>query len=45
MLNTVSSGMKKFANKKFILPLLLLLIVILVLMERGPFGQDPGRKI
>ena len=45
MLNTVSSGMKKFANKKFILPLLILLIVILVFMERGPFGSGKLREL
>lgn len=39
-LTTLSGGMKKFANKKFIIPLLILLIAILMLMQKGPFGSE-----
>lgn len=45
MPNTVSGGMKRYANWKFILPLLFLLIIILVLMDRGPFGSGKLREL
>ncbi len=38
-LYSVSNGLKRYANKRYILPLVFLLIAILVLMERGPFGS------
>ncbi len=44
-LNAVSSGMKKFANKKYIIPLLILLVIILIFMERGPFGSEKIKEL
>ena len=38
ILNTVSNGMKRYANKRYIIPLLIILVIILVLMDQGPFG-------
>ncbi len=38
-LDSISDGMKRFANRRYILPLLIVLIPILFFMERGPFGS------
>lgn len=38
-LNAFSGGFKKFANKKYIVPVLLCFIALLFLIERGPFGS------
>jgi hypothetical protein len=38
--STISGGMKRYANKKTIIPMLLLFLAILVYMERGPFGSE-----
>jgi len=45
VMNFISKEIKKFANKKYILPLLFLLIFILVFMERGPFGTDQLKEM
>lgn len=39
LFDKVSNGLKRFANKRYILPLLALLIIILVFMQCGPFGS------
>lgn len=44
-LNAVSNGMRKFANKKYIIPLLILLVIILIFMERGPFGSEKIKEL
>lgn len=45
MLNTISNGMKRYANKRYIISLLIILIIILVLMDQGPFGTAKLKEI
>lgn len=39
VLNNISNEIKRFANKKYIIPALVLFIIMLVLMERSPIGS------
>lgn len=45
ILNTLSDRMERFAHKKYMLSLLGILVLILVLMEKGPFGTTIIREL
>ena len=44
-LDLISGGMMRYANRRYILPLLFLLILILIFMERGPFGSGAIKSL
>ena len=41
----ISGRLTKYANRRYILPLLGLLILILIAMERGPFGSEKIKQL